>query len=501
MAIAEFFDRVYGAVGAHLSISRESLLEKLKNVSVGIKCATKLNENDAWIAELCTNVLSRLYPRLAVSADVEQSRRLRDLARNINRNIEFIDEAAAETTISIGRNNISDGIYPKANGWVAGLERSPTHSSSASNPYAAGAAAALACAELFRRVFLDAATDHDVFVSLLDFGRATGADQPISNVDVGGVLFAGVGAIGNGALWAIARHANLRGKILLVDGEHVTLSNLQRYVLTTYKDVGQAKVRMAEKYLAGTKLGIQSKQTRLERLFANSEEVNVSTIVVSVDNVEGRRIAQALLPRLVVNGWTGEAALGASWHVMSRNAACLACLYHPHGPGLSATEQAARAFGLDSDRAAALWVTRQPLSDTDLRSAGQTLGVDDETLEKWKGQALGDLYTAVVCGAAPVDVRGLGKVEMVPLAHQSLMAGILMAAELIKRSDPALAKLSQPEPLVSWDDVLKAPPSIWRKPRAREAGCICGDSVYQEVYAKKWGSNVMESLSGGALNG
>ena len=99
---------------------------------------------------------------------------------------------------------------------------------------------------------------------------------------------------------------------------------------------------------------------------------------------------------------------------------------------------------------------------------------------------MGDLYTDVVCGAVPLDLGGVGRVETVPLAHQSVMAGALMAAELVKRTQPKLSALSQAEPLVSWDDVLQTPPPIWRKPRAREAGCICGDHVYQNVYHKKW---------------
>ena len=105
----------------------------------------------------------------------------------------------------------------------------------------------------------------------------------------------------------------------------------------------------------------------------------------------------------------------------------------------------------------------------------------------WRGKSLGDLYTDVVCGAVPLDVRGVGRVETVPLAHQSALAGILMAAELLKRTRPELAALSQPEPLVSWDNVLQAAPGIWRKPRAREIGCICGDPDYQAIYAQKWG--------------
>src|SRR5581483_682602 len=195
---------------------------------------------------------------------------------------------------------------------------------------------------------------------------------------------------------------------------------------------------------------------------------------------------QGLLPRTIVNGWTGERALGTSWHRFLNNQACLACLYHPTGPGPSATEQAARALGLSTERATVLWLTRQPLSSDDLRVIATTLEVPREQIDGWANKTLGELYTDVVCGAAPIGLKGVGRVEVVPLAHQSALAGILMAAELVKRTDSQFNSRSQPEPLVSWDDVLRPLPSIWTKPRSKEPGCICGDEIYSAAYAAKW---------------
>ncbi len=345
----------------------------------------------------------------------------------------------------------------------------------------------MACAELFRRIFLKTPLERNVSVSLLNFDEETGAKLELAGANIGNILFVGVGAVGNAGLWALARDTNLRGRIWLVDPEDVTLFNLQRYVLATYADVGRPKVLLGQQALAGTKLSIEPSQSALEKFVEAHSTTEIPTTVVSIDNVDGRRSAQALLPRLAVNGWTGDQALGTSWHVLSRNAACLACLYHPHGQGSSAVEQAAKALGLQHDRAALLWVTRQPRSDEDIRSAAATLGVPESVLTPWRGKPLGNLYTDVVCGAVPLDVTGVGKVETVPLAHQSALAGILMAAELLKRTHPKLEKLSQAEPLVSWDNILQPAPTIWRKPRAREAGCICGDPDYQKVYRRKWG--------------
>jgi hypothetical protein len=258
--------------------------------------------------------------------------------------------------------------------------------------------------------------------------------------------------------------------------------------LGTFEDATKLKekVVIGKRELSRTQLTVETVRATLETFAASKGGTLPPTLCISVDNVGTRRAAQALLPKLVINGWTGDQALGTSWHVFSREAACLACLYQPHGEGLSQTAQAALALGLEPERAALLWVTRIPLSDDDIATAAKKLGVGRDALTAWRGKSLGDLYTDVVCGAVPINLPVANRVETVPLAHQSALAGILMAAELVKRTSPELSSMSQQEPLVSWDDVLRPPPGIWAKPRARENGCICGDPDYQMVYRTKW---------------
>jgi hypothetical protein len=486
VALAPFFERIYGAVGGHLSVSRESLIASLAEVVAGIRCGKQLSLNDQWIAELATNMLARLYPCLAISGSGKFPSKLRQLASKINPNIEFAENSPDATTLCIALPATETALYPSASGWVARLNRSMRDDTSVTNPYAAAAAATLGCAELFRRVFLKTPPEDEVSISLLDFTKSGGADTELREGTVGEVAFVGVGAVGNAALWVLARHASLKGNLWLIDPEVLSLLNLQRYALGTFADVTRPKVLLAQKEFHGSGLSVHASQTSLEAFIEVRGSADLPTIAVSVDNVAGRRSAQGLLPKLIVNGWTGDQGLGASWHIFSRDAACLACLYHPHGLGLSATEQVARALGLTSERATLLWVTGQPLSEEDIRSAALSLGVSEDKLGPWRNKSLGDLYTDLVCGAMPLDVTGVGRLEAVPLVHQSVLAGVLMAAELVKRTDPKISSRSQSESLVSWDDILRPPPPIWRKPRAREAGCICGDPDYQSVYRSKW---------------
>lgn len=486
MALAPFFERIYGALGGHLSVSRDSLTAVLDNVTVGIRCGADLGANDDWIAELSTNILARLYPRLAISGAENRCAALRGLAQRINPQIEFTTDAPGAHTVCVGSPAGDGPILPSATGWVARVDHSRHRHSGPANPYSAAASAAMACAELFRRVFLKVGPEPDVSVSLLNYDRHSGSDLALPKGTLGDVAFVGVGAVGNAALWALARHSRIAGQLHLIDPEELTLLNLQRYVLGTLADVSRSKVALGQAALSGTHLSVELCKNSLQEFAHAKGGFDLPTIAISVDNIETRRSAQALLPRLIVNGWTGDAALGASWHVFSRDAACLACLYHPHGQGRSATEQAARALGLSHDRAVILWVTRQGLTEEDIGTAAAALGVEAATLEPWLGKPLGDLYTDVVCGAVPLDVAGVGRLETVPLAHQSVLAGVMMAAELVKRTLPKVGALAQAEAVVSWDNVLKAAPKIWRKPRAREIGCICTDRDYQAVYKAKW---------------
>ncbi len=387
MALAPFFERIYAAIGGHLPVSRESLTATLSGVTVGIRCGTDPNANDVWIAELSANLLARLYPRLAISGPERLCSSLRHLAVRINPSIEFAREAPGATTICVGFVDGDSALFPGATGWVAHLHHTRRPRAGPSNPYAAATAAALACAELFRRIFQRSGFERDNSVSLLDFSGETGANLELPARNVGEILFVGLGGVGNAAIWTLARHAGLQGKFWLVDHEDLTLLNLQRYLLGTYSDVAVSKVELAQRALPATKLTTEACRVTLEQFAETRAGVDIPTICISVDNKDSRRSAR-LAPEVVFNGWTGDNSLGASWHVFSQNVACLACLYHPHGQGLSATEQAAITLGLTPGRVADLWVTGQGLAAEDIRLAAGALGVEEAALTPWRGKPL-----------------------------------------------------------------------------------------------------------------
>ncbi len=80
-------------------------------------------------------------------------------------------------------------------------------------------------------------------------------------------------------------------------------------------------------------------------------------------------------------------------------------------------------------------------------------------------------------GPAPQEV-------VVPLAHQSALAGILLATQFIVATVEEL-RAARPEAIEARLDVLAGLPQVMARPRARNPGCFCGDSVFREVYRVK----------------
>jgi hypothetical protein len=494
MALAPFFFRTYMAIGAHAGINRDELEQILSTqvirVAVGEACVADGNEQ--WIAELLVNLLARLYPVLSVEGPEAFTTRLSALARSINPDIE-IRECVPEATITVfvGTEITSTrGIAASASGWVThvGRDQAQVLVGGPRNPYSSGAAASLAASRVFEVVVLqkDLATLADIALSLLDYGESAGIGEPLTEVDLGEVAVVGIGAVGNPAIWAWSRHARLMGHLHLVDPENVEISNLQRYVLPLFEDREEKKVQLAHRELQGTLLSVELWDCRLDEFADRHPSIRaLPTICVSVDNVTDRRVAQALLPRLLVNGWTSKSGLGASWHRFAGDPACLGCLYHPTRTIPSQTEMAADALGIPHRHLADLWVSEKPLELAEIQMVEAHLQLPGQ-LGDWVGKRVQDVYSGVICGHIGIDLPTIGRLTTVPLAHQSVLAGILMAAELVKRSDQTLESMSQQHTLVKWDDILAGPPPAWTAMRKKVSGCFCQDNHYLDIYHGKW---------------
>jgi hypothetical protein len=241
-------------------------------------------------------------------------------------------------------------------GWRALLSRDgPVGSGSTANPFGAGAASCFGAANVFRRIFADQLPrgdlDDRIDLSLSTYfqGSAAVSELP-ERCDLGDAYLVGLGAIGNGAVWALSRIPGLAGVLHLVDHENADLSNLQRYVMAMQDDVGRRKVRLARAFFTQGTLKVRAHPQRWSDYVVGRRKRAFERVAVALDTAQDRIALQASLPKWIVNAWTQDVDLGISRHAFTADGACLACLYLPTGAVKNEDERVAEELRIGGMR-------------------------------------------------------------------------------------------------------------------------------------------------------
>ncbi|RYB88661.1 hypothetical protein EUA06_19370 [Nocardioides glacieisoli] len=324
-------------------------------------------------------------------------------------------------------------------------------------------------------------------------------------VDLGEFFLVGGGAIGQAAALALSE-VDAVGVMHVVDPETVTLSNLQRYVLTRAKDVGAVKVDLMQEAVKNNAFGLAGAASRLEikplrGKWGDSEEhLDAHQVLVALDTARDRITVAATAPRHAYNAWTQVADLGWSRHEEFSVKPCLACLYYPSRPRSHDHELIAEAVRQTPLRVLAYLTYNLPIgyplpsvpAIAELPAPPDAVRwtqvaliedlLDDGVVEQtqrneWADKTVGLLYRDGICAGGLLPVGDLPGEALVPLAHQSALAGILLAAELYWSRSPSLAarRASQVEHRY---DVLRGFPQVFGRPRERTPHCLCEDTFF-----------------------
>lgn len=511
MSIADYHQRAAMAAAQVIAGFDSDLFRKtLEHTRVGVAIgrAGALSNEGKILGDLVVRLLARLYPSLELRVEVsEEGERLAALARAINPNIEFMNDASVGISIGKEAPSFDDTYFAGSNGWDALLssqESVPTGSSQ--NPFGAGAASCFAVANLFNRVLLPD-WQHRITAELLfsTFQRErekTSGDIPNTDWNlVGDAVLVGLGAVGNGAVWALGL-SSLSGVLHIIDDETLELSNLQRYVLAERTDEGKTKIQMAKRHLRGP-LKAQPHQKKWAE-FVRKAGYNWPHVIVALDSAADRRAVQASLPKWIANAWTQPGDLGISVHNRFDGAgACLACLYLPSGRVPNDDETVARALGVPGmlNEIRTLLHTGKGVSRQLIESVAAGLGQQVDNVLEYEGRPVRDLYVEGVCGGGLIPLGSAGTPPQalhVPLAHQSALAGVLLAAALVRRS-----LLGEEEgTLITRVNILGAVSDYVTQP-ALKAGnglCICEDRDYVAAFRRKYSKAVSNTDEMLALN-
>ena len=496
MALADFFPRDTIAISQVLKgFQADAFTEELEGVRVAIafgeEAATRRDGRE--LLNLSVRLAARLYPNLmfvTVSAGEQLADELMALAGNINPNVDVSNTGTASACLSVGADAPAvdtPTVYAGCDGWFARVgTEGPYETSDLGNPFGAGFAACLAAANVFRFLFLpngmtllDADTSFPPDASAFPPLAASTLTDPL--------VLVGVGAVGNSASWALAR-TPLTGQIYLVDPQVIELSNLQRYVLCARSDEGGIKVEVVGKEFRG---GLRARpHPGTWASFVEAKGYYWQRVLVALDSARDRRAVQGSLPRWVANAWTQVGDLGVSTHSFLGQDACLACLYLPTQKTKNDDQVIAEGLKIPQlqDRVRFLLGSSQ-VTDRELCEAVATgWGVPVETVEPYVGRPIRDLWVEGVCGGGVIPLGETGeppREQQVPLAFQSALAGLLVAAETVR---DVLTGGALRETFVRRLDVLRPLGDLsLQRARAAETGrCICEDPDFVATYMKKY---------------
>jgi ThiF family protein len=530
VSLPRYLSRVHDAAGPLLGGMAESELgEWLRRTSLVLEIGEEEAADESQRAGymLAVNLAARLYPRLGLEAPETLLEEARGLARSINSVGEFGPPRSGDRTLTLSWQGGPPGperVTVAASGWNVSIDGEGAATSPAMAP-AAMAAAAIGVGELFRALFAGRLAHgreapNPLGLNLVTLGEPADVPVPPASVDLGDVHLAGCGAIGQAAV-ATLRELPVTGTLFAVDHDSIDLGNLQRYVLTAEADEGAAKPDLIVRALSAHPLEVESVRARWgadERTHPGRE-----TVLSALDDTQGRIELQAGLPRELFNAWTQPDDVGVSRHQAFGEDPCLACIAWPRRSRPSESELIAAALGEHELRVVIYLCQRMPgtgapmpvglplppdliaptrrlsLPDDHQRWAERSL-LDDlieryelpqAELEPFRERGVGALYRDAVCGGLLLEhgASAERRPELsVPLAHQSALAGILLATWLFVDRVPELRDL-RPEPTQARYDVTRGGPQIWPRPSSRQPRCLCADPDFRAAYRARWATD------------
>jgi len=506
MAVADYFDRASeGAAQILRNYDRTEFERRLNSRDVVIaydKNALETSEGRASL-DLLVRLIARMYPNLDLRplGGAPRAAELEELARSINPWIEIVEARRGKAaTVVVGETAVRGGkaIYIGSEFWIAGVGTSgPIGSVDSGNPFGAGAAACLGAANLFRVFFSDllenGGLDANARISLLNFATGDKATNEYSRKrnDIGHVQLVGVGAIGNAVAWALSNGARLTGTVDLIDPQPIELSNLQRYVLANRTEVAAIKVNLAASFFPGLgKVTANPVQKSWSEFVRHTGSHHFDLVATALDTAADRVEVQGSLPKFIVNAWTQPGDVGVSRHAFLGNNACLACMYLPTGKRRNEDEIIADELRMPElvKRLRTMLHTGHPVGVDFVREVAKRATADAEPLMPFANLPLRAFRAKAICGQALLAANDSDRTAVqVPMAFQSAMAGLMLAAEIVAHQS---GLRDEGLPTKSALDLLRPIPGRLNVPvikdKAGTARCICLDEDYRTAFKAKY---------------
>jgi hypothetical protein len=465
--------------GQQLAIHLCNLLGRLEGV-VGTVGVT-LEEHEA--VELLPNVDIRFPAGGGLLGDAV----LRQATLAVPHRTQTADPQASRIDVCIGRGAGERTLFVSSAGPLAyiGETTGPDCRSGPLDAFGAHLAAALAAAAIFRRQRAAGRWARSAVPFAFDAWRWTSlpladlqwmwAGTPIPGYPADGLrapptfTLVGAGAVGCAALLSLWAAGIPMPGVSIVDGDPVSPTNLNRYVLFGRDDVGLPKASLAAGMLQSD--GWPSAANQWWSDYVRTINGPPELVLSAVDTNVVRHQIQDALPRVILGASTlGLRAEVGRYDLSAKGSRCLKCYNTPESTEADALLHR-RLLAMDSDGLA--------------REAAER-GVEPGRLAEF----VADLRSGGT-GCALITGRELGRIRRTvgeaqfAVSFVSALAGTMLALQLVRESAgaPLLVPPQSRGVFQFWN--VGAPSNTLHSSHA-EPDCWCGTSIVQDTYRQTW---------------
>lgn len=385
-------------------------------------------------------------------------------------------------------------LFAGSVGWIAEVSpRVPVEVSGSPNPIGAYASACLAVAEVFKRLLKESelplagvpvvpSEEAIAFSCFRCSPGSQGPNPPLPDcIDLGRLTLVGAGAGGGALAYTLASVRGCRGEINAIEPDEVSDSNLNRLVMADAQDVvhGRKKAAVVESLFADTGVVARAMPVPFSAAADTLDAEDYRYVVSLVHSREARREIQHETPMVLWDaGATSDGAFRVWRHILGQTE-CMVCK-HPRGESDPEDLQAQQLSGIGLSRDA--WLTKirdnAPFSSAEIDALRTVLERGEASLPK-VGQRFSDWF-GENCG----QLRLPDLEEEIPIPFAPVMAGVLLAGEVIKEH-------TFPEAVMHgyyWNTLLGKFMSV-HGPAVRPPtpDCpFCSDAIFHEQYARRW---------------
>lgn len=256
------------------------------------------------------------------------------------------DAQSADLILSLGPQPFAQAvptIYFESRGWNAHISYAPESllgSWQGKNPIGALLAGGYAAAEVIKHALLKTKLalprpvrliEGDLWFSGWDYSVGSSDQGPLlpAVVQIGKVTIAGVGSGGMATVLALSSGIRLRGRLALVDPDHINKGNLDRYPTAIFSDASakRLKVELGYELLKGTGVKLLSLPKPWNEVNDKLRDLGMLDYVVSlVHTAIARREIQGDLPREIIDAASNRYGQFVLTRVDFGRTCCLGCI-------------------------------------------------------------------------------------------------------------------------------------------------------------------------------